>query len=301
MCCMTNLLDIISCHVIFIKNFIFNQRRNKGQMEKRRYTEAVEDQLNIKQVPRTLESTREPDATFVDFTDDETKLELKNDEYLEYFDRCYEPQVLLTTSDNPHTKTLRFVKELTKIFPNSHYLRRERSSIKKIIQSAKKRNYTDIVIINEDKRKPDGLLVSHLPKGPTAFFKLSSVKLTNDIKHGIIQEFTGHRPEVILNNFHTRLGQLVSRVLAALFHYDPQFKGRRAVTFHNQRDYIFFRHHRYEFKSSSKAALRELGPRFTLRLQWLQDGTFDTIHGDYEWNINGKRHEIETSRRKFFL
>lgn len=61
----------------------------------------------------------------------------------------------------------------------------------------------------------------------------------------IIKEFTSHRPEVILNNFQTRLGQAVSRMLASLFHYDPQFKGRRAVTFHNQRDYIFFRHHRF--------------------------------------------------------
>lgn len=50
--------------------------------------------------------------------------------------------------------------------------------------------------------------------------------------------------QVILNNFSTRLGLTVSRMLGALFHYEPQFRGRRAVTLHNQRDYIFFRHHR---------------------------------------------------------
>jgi ribosome production factor 1 len=33
-------------------------------------------------------------------------------------------------------------------------------------------------------------------------------------------------------------------MLASLFHYEPEFVGKRAVTFHNQRDYIFFRHHR---------------------------------------------------------
>jgi len=58
---------------------------------------------------------------------------------------------------------------------------------------------------------------------------------------------------------------------------------------------------RYEFKSEKKAALRELGPRFTLRLKWIQKGTFDTIEGEYEWIIAGKRHEMETSRRRFFL
>ena len=57
---------------------------------------------------------------------------------------------------------------------------------------------------------------------------------------------TKHLPEVILNNFNTRLGQTVGRMFASLFPHDPQFKGRRVITFHNQRDFIFFRHHRYQ-------------------------------------------------------
>ena len=41
---------------------------------------------------------------------------------------------------------------------------------------------------------------------------------------------------------------------------------------------------RYEFKrEGEKAALLELGPRITLRLKWLQKGTFDTKSGEYEW------------------
>ena len=30
-------------------------------------------------------------------------------------------------------------------------------------------------------------------------------------------------------------------MFASLFHQDPTFKGRRVATFHNQRDFIFFR------------------------------------------------------------
>lgn len=56
--------------------------------------------------------------------------------------------------------------------------------------------------------------------------------------HGRI---SGHRPELLLNNFNTRLGRRVGRMLGSLFHQDPQFRGRRVVTFHNQRDFIFFR------------------------------------------------------------
>lgn len=90
-------------------------------------------------------------------------------------------------------------------------------------------------------------------------------------------------------------------MLASVFHYEPQFKGRKVVTFHNQRDYIFFRHHLYEFKDDSKVAIRELGPRFTLKLRSLQRSTFDSKFGEYEWIL--KRHEQAggENRRKFFL
>lgn len=61
--------------------------------------------------------------------------------------------------------------------------------------------------------------------------------------------------------------------------------------------------YRYDFDQTKtiRAKLRELGPRFTLRLKSLQHGTFDSKYGDYEWIIQGRRHDMETSRRKFFL
>lgn len=55
------------------------------------------------------------------------------------------------------------------------------------------------------------------------------------------------------------------------------------------------------FTSNAKPRLMELGPRFTLKLRSLQLGTFDSKTGEYEWIIQGRRHEMETSRRKFFL
>jgi ribosome production factor 1 len=69
----------------------------------------------------------------------------------------------------------------------------------------------------------------------------------------------------------------------SLFPHVPEFQGRQVATFHNQRDFIFFRRHRYEFKSGERANLQEIGPRFTLKLRWLQKGTFDPDNGDYEW------------------
>lgn len=52
---------------------------------------------------------------------------------------------------------------------------------------------------------------------------------------------TTHKPELVLNNFGTRLGRRVGRMFASLFSQDPAFRGRRVVTFHNQRDFVFFR------------------------------------------------------------
>nr|GEU41863.1 ribosome production factor 1 [Tanacetum cinerariifolium] len=131
---------------------------------------------------------------------------------------------------------------------------------------------------------------------------------------------------VVLNNFTTRLGHRVGRLIQSLFPQDPEFRGRRVVTFHNQRDFIFFRHHRYIFETrenkqivASKkkddnedgkeeddngdkektqklkviARLKECGPRFTLKLTSLQHGTFDTKGGEYEWV---HKPEMDTSR-----
>jgi len=172
--------------------------------------------------------------------------------------------------------------------------------------------------------------------GPTAFFKVSNVISSNSIpNHGAS---TSHVPELVLNGFTTRLGHRVGRLLGSIFPHNAQFQGRQVATFHNQRDYIFVRHHRYVFKESNedlveekaeeknedmvedqevddestnkpvkkkkakkktKARLQELGPRFTLKLRWIQEGVFDTQFGEYEW-IH-KRKEMDTSRRKFHL
>lgn len=253
----------------------------------------------------TIESLREKDQTTVtnleDSENEETRKEIELDEFSEYFSKAYEPKVLITYSDNPCSRTRGFAKELTQIIPNSLATTRHRSSVKKICASAEREEYTDVLILNENRKKVNGLLLIHLPNGPTAHFKVSNVKLTRDLKRKL-SDFTSHRPEVILTNFTTRLGTTIGRMLGAIFHYDPQFRGRRAVTFHNQRDYIFFRHHRYEFdKDGKRVRLLELGPKFTLKLRSLQQGLFDSKTGDYEWMITNKRHQMEANRRRFFL
>lgn len=131
-----------------------------------------------------------------------------------------------------------------------------------------------------------------LPAGPTAYFKLTSMVLGKKIYkharptphsrmslsstisffHTLLVDTANLAAELILNNFTTLLGHSVGRLFGALFPPQPQFRGRQVVTLHNQRDFLFFRRHRYQFESVTKATLQEIGPRFTLKLRWMRKG-----------------------------
>ncbi len=159
-------------------------------------------------------------------------------------------------------------------------------AVKKIAEYASNRGFTNLIVLNENRKEVNGLLLVHLPNGPTAQFRLANLKLAREIKvcdrlpracmplpcnlactpsachpcppHiSLATELpvhptapsarqgharaTHHKPEVILNNFDTVIGQRVGRLLASLFSQDSAFKGRQVATFHNQRDFIFFR------------------------------------------------------------
>ena len=137
-------------------------------------------------------------------------------------------------------------------------------------------------------KSQDAITVIHLPDGPTATFKLSSIMMNKKISnHG---NLVARAPELILNHFDSRLGRTVGRMFACLFPKVPEFVGRQVCTLHNQRDFIFFRRHRYVFADKSESQgggkrcrLQEIGPRFTLKLLSVQKGTFDTKFGEYEW------------------
>ena len=43
------------------------------------------------------------------------------------------------------------------------------------------RQVTDMVILTETRGKPDGLIVSHLPFGPTAYFTMMNVVMRHDV------------------------------------------------------------------------------------------------------------------------
>eukprot|EP01103_Thecamoeba_quadrilineata_P006027 TRINITY_DN15766_c0_g1_i1.p1 TRINITY_DN15766_c0_g1~~TRINITY_DN15766_c0_g1_i1.p1 ORF type:complete len:330 (-),score=42.14 TRINITY_DN15766_c0_g1_i1:37-990(-) len=279
----------------------------KKQRKKRQAAEARGEKVEPKGVPRTLENTREVDETMVEPTDTEVLADENTDEFSPFFNSNIPPKILMTTSYKPTHRHLRFINDLKGVFTNAQYYHRGTFELKQIVKFANNRGFTEIIVTHADKNYINGLIHMHLPNGPTAHYKLTSVQLCKEIEdHGVK---TSHRPEIVLNNFNTRLGHTLGRMLACLFNRKPEFYGRQVATFHNQRDFIFFRHHRYIIEASRHykdekgmpepiAEIQELGPRFSLKLRSLQLGTFDTVSGEYLWVY---KKDNETSRKRFFL
>ncbi|TQS37482.1 hypothetical protein Golomagni_02040 [Golovinomyces magnicellulatus] len=233
------------------------------------------------------------------------------------------PKILITTSLNSnlhHEAEL-----LCTFFPNSGYIRRSshrygyKFSLREIAKFAAQHEYTSIVLLKEDQKKPTGLTIVHLPSGPTFHFSVANwVEGKKLPGHG---NPTNHYPELILNNFRTPLGLLTARIFLTLFPPQPEFQGRQVVTLHNQRDYIFVRRHRYVFREKReteksvigpdgkavkgmediRAGLQELGPRFTLKLRRVDKGigragSEGTDAVQWQWKAG-----MEKTRTKFNL
>ncbi|KAJ3890489.1 anticodon-binding protein [Lentinula edodes] len=247
-------------------------------------------------VPRTLDNMREFDPSFLTADPssssqtqdgpssssgepvyDENAEDLASDPFAAYFnseeDPNIPPKVLITTSPKASKPTYEFCDEIVGIFPGAEFIRRKKGKgfeVGRIAGWAAGRGYKHMVVVNEDMKKPNAITLIHLPNGPTAYFKLTSIELTKQI-YGHARA-TPHNPELVLNNFVTRLGHTVGRMFQTLFPPLPEFQGRQVVTLHNQRDFLFFRRHRYAFRSPEKVALQEIGPRFTLKLRSLRKG-----------------------------
>lgn len=228
------------------------------------------------------------------------------------------PKILITTSLNSnlhHEAQL-----LTTLFPHSVYIPRSahryshKFSVREISSFASNRNYTAVMVLKEDQKKPTGLTFVHLPHGPTFHFSISNwVEGKKLPGHG---NPTDHSPELILNNFRTPLGLLTAHLFRTMFPPQPELQGRQVVTLHNQRDYIFLRRHRYIFREKRateknvigpdgkevkgvegiRAGLQELGPRFTMKLRRVDKGIQRASGQEWVWKGG-----MEKQRTKFQL
>lgn len=160
----------------------------------------------------------------VEVDDEEVKGDESLDEYAQFFRGDKTPKICITSCLRPTKQMYDFIRNLLEVFPNAFYYARKKFTIKQIVDDAKETDFTDLIVVNEDHKEFNGLTLIHLPNGPTAFFRLSNVVLSKDIPgHGTIAPDA--KPEVMLNNFNTRLGHRVGRMFGALFNQEPNFRG----------------------------------------------------------------------------
>jgi U3 small nucleolar ribonucleoprotein protein IMP4 len=137
-----------------------------------------------------------------------------------------------------------------------------------------------LIIVHEHRGIPDGLVVCHLPYGPTAFFGIHNAVLRHDI--GTHETVPQQYPHLIFNNFSTKLGERFQTILKHLF---PPAKddSLRVATFANSNDFVSFRHHTYKKIDDKNVELTEVGPRFELKPYQIRLGTINEDYADNEW------------------
>ncbi|KAH8821635.1 anticodon-binding protein [Xylogone sp. PMI_703] len=279
------------------------RRRVEAEEEEQRKAEAEdEDEDPEDDVDSMLDSDSEPEtekprkrASSIAASTTSTNLDLTPESLSLKFPTLFSntpppvPKILITTSLNStlHDEA----KTLCTLFPNATYIPRQahryghKFSLREVAKYAAGREFSAIVLLSEDLKKPKGLSLVHLPAGPTFHFSITNWMEGKKLPgHG---NPTNHYPELILNNFRTPLGLLTARMFLTLFPPQPELQGRQVVTLHNQRDYIFIRRHRYVFREkketersvideqgkpmegveSIRAGMQELGPRLTLKLR----------------------------------
>ena len=299
-----------------VDNMRLEKKKNRSKARRERREAMARGEVVEVQKPITTEDKRHGEQSI-----DRQDPEIQADEALDEIHKTDDTKVMvLCASEHPGERTYRFMQELCFTLPNAQYFKRKTFPLKKIATFAGQRGFTSMIVIQEKSEEPDSMFVVTLPEGPTAYYKISGLKLGSEMKHSVPCN-TEHKPEVLITNFKTRLGIRVGRQLDSLFPDVGDDEGRRTVVFHNQRDFIFFRHYRYIFRNVTMVGdedepapaeeekdifgalkkddsdeeeddgpkppscqLKEIGPRMTLRLRSLQlTGVFDKRNAEFEY------------------
>ncbi|KAL9095557.1 MAG: hypothetical protein Q9165_001989 [Trypethelium subeluteriae] len=232
-----------------------------------------------------------------------TEEELGLDDEYAHLSGIVDPRVLITTSRSPSSRLSAFAKEIRLLLPTSIRLNRGTLILPNLVSSATASALSDIVLLHEHRGTPTALTVSHLPHGPTASFSLHNVLLRHDIPDSASGTVSESYPHLIFEGFTTAMGKRVVQILKHLFPPREALTsknklGSRVVTFRNFEDSIELRHHVFVRTGYQSVELAEVGPRMTMRLFEIRQGTAENKDGDVEWRLN---QYTRTAKKKDYL
>ncbi len=222
----------------------------------------------------------------------------KTSEFHSVFDDEYAnapeiPTILLTTSRDPSSRLVSFAKELRLCVPNSKRINRGNTKLNELLEMCRSSQVSDLILIHEHRGEPDGLIISHMPYGPTAYFGLKNVVTRHDLKVELGNVSEAY-PHLIFENFNEKIGRRVETILKSLFP-PPKVDSARVMTFANRNDLISFRHHNYKKEDHKTIELAEVGPRFELLLYQIKLGTLEMKEAEDEYVL---RPFMNSSKKK---
>ena len=110
-----------------------------------------------------------------------------------------DPKVMLTTSRDPSARLKKFAKEFRLLIPNSQRLNRGNYEFGQLLAACRANGVTDFIVLHEHRGTPDGLIICHLPFGPTAYFTISDLVMRHDIPD--IGTMSEQYPHLVFHNF----------------------------------------------------------------------------------------------------
>lgn len=111
------------------------------------------------------------------------------------------------------------------IFPNSIRFNRGAYKLKDIVEAAERKEFTDIVLLHEHRGEPDGMIISHMPFGPTLYVGLSNTVLRHDL-NAKPDPMSEANPHLIFENMDSKLGERIKKILTSLFAV-PKYDSKR--------------------------------------------------------------------------
>ena len=124
-----------------------NSKRKLQTLQRKKLREELGEEAVPKGEMITIEKMRVPDETMVTEPDDEDlRGEQAIDEFDKYFNRETTPKILVTTNRRPNGRIFDFLKELKLTIPNLEFYPRKNFKIRDIIEMAKERDFTDIMV-----------------------------------------------------------------------------------------------------------------------------------------------------------
>ncbi|KAJ1394286.1 anticodon-binding protein [Ochromonadaceae sp. CCMP2298] len=151
--------------------------KKKLREERVKEVEALGEAAPPKQIPHTIDNCREVEETLVQPDDEEVAGDEKDDEFAKYFSNEIKPKIMITTRPKCSRKLFPFIGDLMQMIPNAFYYPRGHHMVKDLCRYATNKKFTHLVILTEKQKVCNGLLITHLPTGPTAFYKVSDVVL----------------------------------------------------------------------------------------------------------------------------